>query len=181
MQRYRDPATTPSQRRRLAEQIGEDGGLRYLREAGGDPQLTILRPTSSAQVQPLVERMEQGVAWDHAVAYNGRNVTNLVYFDGRTLHVVEAKGGNGQYIDRVSSLQPPQRIAQTDEYYPRDVAADMQRSPLSDGRNELGRLIRRAYRSEDVRYVGVRTGPRDQLLSGTPETVVEKIIREVAG
>jgi len=108
-------------------------------------------------------------------------VTNLVHYDGRTLHVVEAKGGNGQCIDRVSSLEPPKRIAQTDEFYPRDVAADMQKSRLTDGRHELGRLIRRAYQSEDVRYVGVRTGPREELLSGTPQTVVEKIIKEVAG
>ncbi|UZN02111.1 pre-toxin TG domain-containing protein [Cellulomonas sp. S1-8] len=180
VQQYRQPGTSPSTRRTLSEQIGEDGALRYLQDVGNDPRLTILRPTSSGQVQSLVTQVDDGVAWNHAVAFNGRNVTNVVYFDGDTLHIVEAKGGNGMYIDRESTsvLGSGQRINQTHPEYPRDVAGDMATSPLQDGRNELGELIERMYAEDRVRYVGVRTGPRAELLNGNPQTVVEHVMKE---
>ncbi|ADG75413.1 hypothetical protein Cfla_2525 [Cellulomonas flavigena DSM 20109] len=178
VQQYRRPTMTPSQRARLSERIGEDGGLTYVRDVAGNRKVTILRPTSAADVRPLVERMKAGVPWDHAVAYNGRNVTNIVYFDGRNLHVIEAKGGDGVYGDRASTLRPGTRIRQDDPDYPRDVAADMRRSRLSDGRREISSLIRQAYKDGIVRYVGVRTGPRGELLAGNPETVVEHVFKE---
>lgn len=176
---YRAANVTPAQRARLSEQLGEIGGLNHLRHVGDNPNLTILRPTSPADVADLVRRFDEGVAWDEAVAFGGRNATNLVYFDGRTLHIVEAKGGSGRYIDRESSsVIPGSRIDQTHPEYPRDVAADMSRSSRTDGRNEIGDLIEEAYVADRVRYVGVRTGPYDQLVNGTPDTVIENVFRE---
>ncbi len=54
----------------------------------------------------------------------------------------------------------------------------MRKSSLHDGRNEIGDAIDRAYRREEVRYVGVRTGGRDELLAGQPTTVVERVFLE---
>lgn len=44
--------------------------------------------------------------------------------------------------------------------------------------NEIGDAIYRAYQSRQVRYVGVRTGGRDELLAGQPTTVVERVFLE---
>ncbi|MBX9246484.1 pre-toxin TG domain-containing protein [Actinotalea ferrariae] len=177
---YRAQNVTPAQRARLSEELGEIGGMSYVRDVAGNPNVSILRPTSSADVADLVRRFEDGVPWDDAVAFGGRNATNLVYFDGKTLHIIEAKGGSGRYIDResVSVLPNGGRISQTDPQYPRDVAADMSSSSRTDGRNEIGDLIEDAYAADQVRYVGVRTGPYDQLVNGTPDTVVENVFRE---
>lgn len=55
----------------------------------------------------------------------------------------------------------------------------MRQSSLRDGRREIGRAIERAYRREEVRYVSVRAGGRDQLLAGNePKPVVEHVFLE---
>lgn len=56
----------------------------------------------------------------------------------------------------------------------------MGRSTLTDGRNEIGQAIEQAYIGDQVRYVGVRTGGRDELLAAQPTTTVE-VFRQPAG
>ena len=114
-----------------------------------------------------------------AVAFNGRNVTNVVYFDGQTLHIIEAKGGAGKYGDRLSVTgigdTVTNRISQTDGRYPLDVAHNMRSSRISDGRNAIGRIVERSYSADTVRYSGVRTSGHQTGESAS--TVVEHIFR----
>lgn len=172
-------AGTTSQRRLLAEQLGERGGLQYLRETTGR-DIGILRPATDADVADLRGLVDAGEPWPRAVAFGGGRATNLVYFDGRKLIVIEAKGGGGGYGDRVASVvtdtnRADGRIAQTHPEYPFDVAADMKRSPLADGRDEVGAVVQRGYFDEVVEYVGVRTGGYGALSAGNPRVVLEHV------
>ena len=176
---YRQPDTTPARRRQISEELGQAGGQRYLQDVTGQPDLTAIRPTADADVAGYADMVADGQAWPHAVEFGGSRATNLVYFDGQTLHVVEAKGGSSGYGDRMSGVvRPGERISQTHPEYPLDVARNMVDSPLSDGRNEIGDAIELAYDAERVRYVGVRTGGRDELLAGQPSTTVEHVFLE---
>ena len=176
---YRDAATAPARRRQIAEQLGEEGGQRALREATGRPDLMSFRPTSDADVAGFADLLDTGEAWPGAVTFGGSRATNIVYWDGQTLHIIEAKGGSSAYGQRISgSVAPRATISQTNPDYPLDVARDMMNSSLRDGRNEIGRAIDSAYSDGRVRYVGVRTGGRDALLAGQPTTVVEHVFRQ---
>lgn len=146
-------------RAQISEEIGELGAVNYLESVTGR-QLDLLRPTSDAAVADFARQFDAGEAWTTPVAFRGRNVTNIVYFDGEVLHIVEAKGGAGRYTDRISRLNrsgTPNRIGQTNAKYPLDVAHDMIDSPKTDGRNIIGEIVHTAYRDEVVSYVGVRT------------------------
>lgn len=176
---YRNPATTPARRARISEQLGEEGGNRYLRDITGRGDLTPIRPTSDADVAGWADMLDSGQAWPHPVQFGGSRATNIVYWDGTTMHIVEAKGGSSAYGTRVSgTVDPGQPMSQTHPDYPNDVAADMANSSLRDGRNEIGEAIQRAYLRDEVRYVGVRTGGRDALHAGDPTTVVEHVFKE---
>lgn len=167
-------------RKALSEQLGERGGQQYLSETTGRP-VGILRPATDADVAPLLDRVDQGQAWPHAVAYGGRNATNLVYFDGDKLIIIEAKGGGSGYGDRGSNLYDGRRILQTHPSYPRDVAVDMSGSPKTDGRNDIGDLIERFYKAERVEYVGVRTGGYGDLVAGQPQVRLEHVFLTPGG
>jgi len=172
--RYLDDGATPAQRTRISEEIGEHGAADYVEEVTGR-QLDITRPTTDADVADLVDRFDNGEAWDEVVAFNGRNATNMVYYDGETLHIIEAKGGAGTYGDRASNLNAGQRISQTDPNYPLDVAQDMMNSSRTDGRNSIGDLIEQAFEEDTVSYVGVRSAGHNT--GGEVETTLEHIFR----
>ena len=156
-------AVTASEKRKISEEFGELGGLRYLEVRTGRP-LKILRPTTDEDVADLVSRFNSGRAWDDVVAYRGRNATNLVHYDGKTLHIVEAKGGAGKYGSRNRVLQDGTtvRISQTDPTYPKDIAEAMFGSARTDGRNQLGDLAIRSYSRSHVSYTGVRTSGHER-------------------
>jgi hypothetical protein len=166
-------------RRAVAEQLGERGGVQYLSETSGRP-VGVLRPTTDADVAPLLDLVDQGQAWPHAVAYSGSRATNLVYFDGQKLIIIEAKGGGSGYGDRLSKLYGF-RMPQTHPEYPRDVAVDMRNSSLRDGRNDIGGLIETFYQVERVEYVGVRTGGYGDLVAGSPQVRLEHAFLTPAG
>jgi len=145
----------------------------------GDDALELFKPGSPADVAGLVTRIDNGQAWDRAVVFGGRNATNVIYYDGKTLHIIEAKGGSGRYSDRTSTfVDKGTEIKQKDPQYPRDVAYDMTNSPKTDGRHEIGDVIEKMYEQKQVRYVGVRTGPYTQLVSGTPRITVQQVFLE---
>ena len=176
---YRDPATTAARRRQLSERLGDEGGQRALRDLTGQPDLMAFRPTSDADVAGWADMVDTGEAWPGAVQFGGSRATNIVYWDGETLYVIEAKGGSSSYGQRISTaVARGEVISQTHPSYPLDVAGDMRKSSLADGRNEIGDAIRRAYGAERVTYVGVRTGGRDELLAGRPTTAVEHVFLE---
>ncbi len=158
----------------MAERLGERGGLQYLSDTTGRP-VGVLRPTTDADVAPLLDLVNQGQAWPHAVAYGGSRATNLVYFDGHKLIIIEAKGGGSGYGERLSNLNPGARIPQTHPQYPRGVAVDMSKSKLPDGRNDVGDLIEDFYSTNQVEYVGVRTGGYSYLVSGSPQVRLEHV------
>lgn len=177
-----NPKTSQSRRTKLAEQIGEAGGLQHLQDITRQPGLEVIRPVRNADVAGLEQGFDAGQAWPHAVAFNGRNATNLVYFDGKTLHIIEAKGGDAAYGTRISkAVDPSKRMSQTHPQYPQDVAYDMMNSGRADGRNEIGAVIERAYQADRVRYVGVRTGTRSQILNGTPAIRADAPFRQPTG
>jgi hypothetical protein len=178
---YRDPATTAARRTRISEELGEAGALDYAQRVSGNDALPLVRPLTDADVADLVARVNDNRAWDRAIAFNGSEAVNVVYFDGQHLHIIEAKGGGGRYIDRDSVfVRPGHRIDQTDPEYPRDVAADMVDDSRADGRNAIGELIEQMYMQDRVRYVGVRTGPYYQIrkTGGSPRIVVEHVFLE---
>ena len=107
----------------------------------------------------MVARFNSGRAWDDVVAYRGRNATNLVHYDGKTLHIVEAKGGAEKYGSRNRLLQDGTtvRISQTNPTYPKDIAAAMTRSRRTDGRNQIGGAVLDSYKTSTVSYSAVRT------------------------
>jgi|GEM_PF-2744221 len=169
-----DATSTPSERRKLSEQIGELGGVAYLEHSAGRP-LEILRPTSTDDVADLVTKFDNNEAWDVVVAYRGRNATNLVHFDGTNLNIVEAKGGAGKYSNRKPVIQGSgtTRISQTDPDYPKQIATAMTKSSRLDGRNQIGRVIRMAYRRSNVTYEGVRTAGHER--NGAIQTILEDV------
>lgn len=182
---YADAST--SQKRKLSELIGEAGGANYIESTVGR-DLPAFRPTSAADVSDLVDAFDDGRAWDRIVAFENRNVINMAYFDGEKLHIVEAKGGASHYNDRQSSLYKnasgeerqlgnlTKRIDQTNPKYPKDVAVDMAKSPKDDGRNEVGKIIKRAYEGDSaINYVGVRTSGHEK--NSNAVTVLEHIFK----
>ncbi|MGL5860710.1 MAG: pre-toxin TG domain-containing protein [Phycicoccus sp.] len=164
-------------RRGLAEQLGLRGGEHYLSQSTGRT-ISSVRPVTDADVAPLVDLARAGQPWPHAIAYPGSRATNLVYYDGNTLTIVEAKGGGAGYGDRFARFVDDDdvvdgRISQTHPEYPRDVAYDMRKSQLTDGRNALGDLIEDMYDKKTVEYVGVRTGGYQNLLTGDPRITLQ--------
>jgi hypothetical protein len=69
---------------------------------------------------------------------------------------------------------------QSDPDYPLDVANDMQKSSITDGRNMIGAIIDQAYADRIVRYVAVRTRDTAALPVSDSATVVEhaEVIRK---
>jgi hypothetical protein len=175
---YGQATTTPSRRGRISEALGESGGQSYLRDVTGNPDLPMFRPRTDADVADLVRSFDEGVAWPHSVAFNGPHATNIVYFDGDTLHVIEAKGGDSAYAVRRPTEPDVPGLSQTDPNYPRVVGSEMARSTRTDGRNAIGDLIEDAYDQRRVRYVGVRTGPASALRSGDVVTTVDRVFLE---
>ena len=175
---YREE-TNPVTKRAITEQLGESGALTYLRAVTDPRSIGLLRPVSDTDVADLADLVAAGQPWYEAVAFGGRNATNLVYFDGETLHIVEAKGGSGPYGTRTSHLiKRGRRISQMNPEYPQDVAHDMQNSSIADGRNTIGVIIDNAYEDRIVRYVGVRTGDAAALRTGDPTIIVEHVFLE---
>lgn len=170
-------ATTVAEKKVISETIGELGAVDYLEQVTGRGGLDILRPTSDADVAGLIDDFDAGVGWDQPVAFGGARATNVVYYDGQTLHIVEAKGGAGRYGDRASTLgigNDKGRISQTEWNYPRDVAADMANSPKADGRNAMGDLIEDAYQDDIVSYTTTRTTGHNA--GGPAVTTLEHIV-----
>jgi hypothetical protein len=150
--------------------------VQYLSDTTGRP-VGVLRPTAETadtDVPPLLDLVDQGQAWPDAVAYSGSRATNLVYFDGQKLIIIEAKGGGSGYGERWSKLYKF-RMPQTHPEYPRDVAVDMSKSSLHDGRNDIGDLIEQFYRAKRVEYIGVRTGGYGDLVAGSPQVRPEHV------
>ena len=137
-----------------------------------------MRHGSDADVERLQSDFEAGQAWPHGVTFGGSHATNIVYFDGDTLHIIEAKGGSSPYAIRNPTSPDVGGLAQTDPDYPRVVGSEMATSPLKDGRNEIGTIIGDTYEQEIVRYVGVRTGSAPALRSGDPATTVDGVFLE---
>lgn len=110
--------TTPARRGRISEEIGEAGGMSYLRNVSGNPDLPMVRPSSDAEVAGLRDAFESGEPWPHAVSFGGSHATNIVYFDGDTLHIIEAKGGSSPYAVRTPTSPHAPGLSQTDPDYP---------------------------------------------------------------
>lgn len=170
--------TTPARRGQIAEEVGEAGGMSYLRDVTANPDLPMLRPRSDADVADLLDDFDAGRPWPHAVSFGGSHATNIVYFDGHTLHIIEAKGGSSRYATRQPLGRDRPGLSQTDPNYPQVVGSEMAGSRLNDGRNTVGNIIGDAYDQGNVRYVGVRTGPASALRSGDATTAVDRVFLE---
>lgn len=172
---YLDDGTSSYRKGKISERLGEHGAASTLEQLSGR-NVPLLRP-DDANFDDFADLVDAGQPWPGAATFNGRNVTNVAWFDGNTLHVIEAKGGDGRYGDRLSNLRG-NRIDQTDPEYPLDVAADMKSSPKVDGRNTIGNIIEQAYQEKRVQYFSVRTGKRNAIRDGNPATWIEHIFRQ---
>ena len=120
-------------KRELSEQLGEEGAIQSLREKLGrdipddDPNLK---------------------------TFAGRNAVNVMYTDGDTIHVVEAKGGNARLGSRTNA--DGDRVQQGTPEYLSNIADVMADSPNTD-RSDAGRELQRGIMDGKVQYSGVRT------------------------
>jgi Pre-toxin TG len=146
----------------LAEEIGESGAVDYLNHALGG-NITSVRSTPSA-VSGYARRVADGVPWDHAITYKGKGVTNVVYWDGSVMHVIEAKGGSSQIGTRVINGADTR---QDTPAYLKDIYKAMQKSNITDGRREIGKAIEAAGLNLTINHLVVRTGPYTQLVKGS--------------
>ena len=173
--RYSSASTL--ERRALSEELGMMGGHKYLRDVSGDPRLRVFTPESTDEVADYATRVRNGTPWEGAVTFKGAHATNIVYFDGKTLHVVEAKGGSSGLGYRTGvHILPGERLSQGTEAYLADIAEAMRSSTMEDGRNVIGRAL--AENEDLIRYVSVRTGGRGDLLSGSARITVEHVFME---
>lgn len=169
---YNTAGTTSARRGRISEQLGELGATSVLERLSGRG-VPLLRGADH-DLSDFADLVADGQPWPGAATFRGRNVTNVVWFDGDTLHIIETKGGDGIYGSRNSDLFG-KRIDQTHPQYLLDVAADMRESRIADGRNTIGKVIEDAYDDRRVQYFSVRTGSRRAILDGQPATWIEHV------
>jgi hypothetical protein len=163
---------TVSQKRKASEAMGESGAVAYLNDETGE-DLDLFRPKKS---DPFDLSITNNDPWSEAVAFNGAGVSDVVHWDGTSLYVVEAKGGNSalkpagasgrmrKYYDNgdkvpqlVRQSQGAPRLSQGTIPYLMDIAYSMQDSTNADGRSEIGRAILSAAENGTLRYVPVST------------------------
>ena len=92
--------------KKYSENMGEAGALDYLKKTTGEDGLGIVKPTKQNPLDPDVYGTTPGKPWPNAVAFNGSNVTDVTYFDGSKMHVIEAKGGDSELKGVPTPLKP---------------------------------------------------------------------------
>ncbi|MGW5740870.1 DUF6531 domain-containing protein [Amycolatopsis sp. NPDC003861] len=164
-----------------SEDVGEAGAHDYLKKTTGKDDLDMITPTKANPLPAGKYGTKPGEPWPNAVAFNGNNVADVAYWDGKTLHVVEAKGNGstltgGPMHGRVQKFDPntgnpvppaqrpnDHRMDQGSTEYLKDVAANMKNSKPEnatyDGRGEVGTSIWNAIHNghPPVKYVPVNT------------------------
>ena len=161
-----------------SEDVGEAGAHDYLKKVTGKDDLQMITPTKDNPLEAGKYGKEPGKPWPNAVAFNGRNVADVSYWDGKTMHVVEAKGngstlsggmtGRTQRFDPSDGSPVPQanrpvdvKLNQGDEDYLKDVAANMKHTQPTaksyDGRAEVGTAIWDSIKDGNYKYVPVNT------------------------
>jgi len=133
-------------RRKAAEQLGEAAGMAVLRRLTDDDGPDIRYPTADEPV-PDSLALTPGVPWPTAFAFAGRNVTNIVWWDGDTVRVIEAKGGDSQYGTRQAGKDDAGQdlvVHQGSEAYLEKIADAMANSPKEDGRTTIGDILAEA-------------------------------------
>jgi RHS repeat-associated protein len=164
-----------------SEDVGEAGAHDYLKKVTGNDNLDMITPSKTNPLPAGKYGTKPGEPWPNAVAFNGNNVADVSYWDGKTLHVVEAKGNGstltgGPMHGRVQKFDPNTgdpvppvnrpndvRLDQGDKDYLKDVAANMKNSKPEnktyDGRGEVGESMWNALDkgSPPVKYVPVNT------------------------
>jgi hypothetical protein len=178
--RSKDPAVARREKKELtlaSEEMGEVGAVSYLHDVTGATP-TISRPTAAA---PFNHAFDDDQPWPVAIAFNGNGVADIVHWDGKTLHVVEAKGGasalstgrnarirkfdhaTGEPLSAAEKERmrvaddPTRQMDQGTLPYLMDIACQMTRSKSGDNRAAVGRQIRRAIQGNFVEYVPVST------------------------
>ncbi|MEV7097435.1 RHS repeat-associated core domain-containing protein [Amycolatopsis sp. NPDC051045] len=164
-----------------SEDVGEAGAHDYLKKVTGRDDLEMITPSKTDPLPAGKYGTKPGEPWPNAVAFNGNNVADVSYWDGKTLHVVEAKGNGstltgGLMHGRVQKFDPDTgapvppvnrpnevRLDQGDKDYLKDVAANMWNSKPEnrtfDGRGEVGESMWKALHNgtPPVKYVPVNT------------------------
>ncbi|MBK1789419.1 RHS repeat-associated core domain-containing protein, partial [Prauserella cavernicola] len=161
-----------------SEDLGEAGANDYLKKVTGKDDLELVKVDKhNTQVLDTSKyKLEDGKPWPNSVAFGGSNVADVAYFDGKKLHVIEAKGGGseltgGPMHGRVQKFDPdtgvmrphadrmnnPNRMDQGSDTYLKDIAHAMENSPKVDGRNDIGKLINDGMDKGIVDYVPVGT------------------------
>jgi hypothetical protein len=159
---------------KASEVMGESGAREYYRHVTGNAALDLV---SASEDVPFALACTVGTPWPHAVAFNGANVVDTMYWDGTSLHAVEAKGGNSklkpalpsgrvQWYETESGAEvsmeirksaSPPRVAQGTMAYLLDIARDMADSAHPDGRALAGEALFRAITVGNIEYIAVNT------------------------
>ncbi|MFC0433846.1 RHS repeat-associated core domain-containing protein [Kutzneria buriramensis] len=177
-----DPEATSKDKKNSSEAMGEAGAVDYLKKTTGNDDIGMTTASRTNPLDPEKYKMEAGKPWPDAVAFNGANVSDVVHWDGKNLHVVEAKGGTSEltggdvdgrvqkYDHTTGELRPykdrvdnPMRMDQGSQRYLTDVAHSMTHSKIPDGRNHIGQTILDAQANGTVKYtpVGTAINPQD--------------------
>ncbi|BCJ39909.1 hypothetical protein GCM10010168_27680 [Actinoplanes ianthinogenes] len=159
-------------KRKASEAMGESGAVTWLRSRT-KRRINLSRPTVS---RPFTWSFSPGVPWADAVAFHGSNVTDVTYWDGALLHIVEAKGGGSalstgmrariqRYDPDTAQMNPqklrqsasPPRVSQRTLAYLIDIAYSMCASKSQDRRALVGKAILNAIESGKIEYLAVST------------------------
>lgn len=118
-----DPNASRKDKNDASEALGESGALAYLRAHTGNNNIGLHYPNDSAGNAHTLTAQTGSPAWPNAVAFNGSGVTDVTYWDGNRLHVIEAKGGN-------STLGERQQAYFHDQISGEDIRPALLQSPM---------------------------------------------------
>ncbi|MFH1896779.1 MAG: hypothetical protein ABH886_00820, partial [Candidatus Desantisbacteria bacterium] len=136
-----DKAKTPAAKRKISEQLGNEGAKNYLRK-----------------------KLGKNIPDGDFKVFEGRDVFNVVYKDPKTgkVYVMEAKGGKSQLGTRLDVNGDPVEQG-SPEYF--DITAGKMAKSRYNGkkgisekirRNEIGEMIQNARKEENIECIGVR-------------------------
>ena len=138
--------------RSASETLGEAAGLMYLAQRWKAPvNLQKASDFDPSEVEAVGEK------WGHVVAFENSGVVNLAWWDGKTLRIVECKGGTSRLATRDTSDAADKdghRAVQGSQVYLEQIAILMSESP-DPVKKRVGRDLQRALEAGNVDYVVV--------------------------
>lgn len=146
-----------NRKRKASEKMGEAGALDYLKKRTGNSDLSLVTPSGKKPLDLSLYGTDTKKPWPNAVALNGSGVADVTHYDGKKVHVVEAKGGSAQLSNGPFGGRKDGKLGQGDNDYLKDVANQMEKSGHADGRSAVGAAINKTIGTNNLEYTTVST------------------------